>query len=135
VLLGARRSARPAQRGDRGRRPTGLGVTVFHTDVDARASQQIVSFVLNGIDGLCADLDGTGYLLGDVHVDGGGCTKTKGCHSSNQSGALPSSNQSGAAEVVWAETSTERMTSLNTSPTLAVSAVKVALAPWRLLPE
>lgn len=48
--------------------PSGLGVTVFHTDVDARASAQIGRFVLNAVDGLCTDLDGTGYLLGDVHA-------------------------------------------------------------------
>jgi hypothetical protein len=48
--------------------PTGLGVTMFRTDVGTRASEQIAGFVLNAVDGLCTDLDGTGYLLGDVYA-------------------------------------------------------------------
>ena len=48
--------------------PTALGVTMFRTGVDTRVSEQIAGFVLNGVDGLCTDLDGTGYLLGDVYA-------------------------------------------------------------------
>jgi len=48
--------------------PTGLGVTLFRTDVSTKASEQLASFVLNGVDGLCAVPDGTGYLLGDMHA-------------------------------------------------------------------
>jgi len=48
--------------------PTGLGVTMFRTNVGTRVSEQIAGFVLNGVDGLCTDLDGTGYLLGDVYA-------------------------------------------------------------------
>jgi hypothetical protein len=46
----------------------GIGVTLFRTDVGTKASEQLASFELNGVDGFCAALDGTGYLLGDMHA-------------------------------------------------------------------
>lgn len=48
--------------------PTGLGVTLFRTDMTTRASTLLGRFELNGVDGLCAAPDGTGYLLGDMHA-------------------------------------------------------------------
>jgi len=46
-----------------------------------------------------------------------GRMKITSCHPSNQSGGLPSSNQSGVEAVLAAKTRTEAMTSWNASPT------------------
>ena len=48
--------------------PTGIGVTLFRTDVSTRTSTRLAKFQLNAVDGLCITPDGTGYLLGDVHA-------------------------------------------------------------------
>jgi hypothetical protein len=46
---------------------TGLGVTLWCTDVVTRASEEIGRLVVNSVRGLCTAPDGTGYLLGDVY--------------------------------------------------------------------
>lgn len=48
--------------------PTGIGVTLFRTDVSTRTSTRLAKFELNAVDGLCITPDGTGYLLGDMHA-------------------------------------------------------------------
>jgi hypothetical protein len=47
---------------------TGIGVTLFRTDVATSASTLLARFELNAVNGLCTAPDGTGYLLGDVHA-------------------------------------------------------------------
>jgi serine/threonine protein kinase len=47
---------------------TGLGVTLWRTNVLTRSSEEIAALVLNSVQGLCAAPDGTGYLLGDVYA-------------------------------------------------------------------
>lgn len=46
---------------------TGLGVTLFRTDVLTRSSQLLADLNVNSVHGLCAAPDGTGYVLGDVY--------------------------------------------------------------------
>jgi hypothetical protein len=48
--------------------PTGIGVTLFRTDVSTRTSTRLSKFELNAVNGLCITPDGTGYLLGDMHA-------------------------------------------------------------------
>jgi hypothetical protein len=51
---------------------TGLGVSMFCTNVDTRSSVLLADFTVNAVHGLCAAPDGTGYLLGDVYAARGG---------------------------------------------------------------
>ncbi|WP_327586794.1 serine/threonine protein kinase [Nonomuraea sp. NBC_00507] len=46
---------------------TGVGVTLWRTDVVTGVSEQLGDLVLNAVCGLCVAADGTGYLLGDVY--------------------------------------------------------------------
>lgn len=46
---------------------TGVGVTLFRTDVLTRSSQLLADLNVNSVHGLCAAPDGTGYVLGDVY--------------------------------------------------------------------
>jgi hypothetical protein len=51
---------------------TGLGVSMFCTNVDTRSSVLLADFTVNAVHGLCAAPDGTGYLLSDVYAARGG---------------------------------------------------------------